>query len=69
MPEGTVPLPMDQKVAGLSTMSSKATREPAFAQKRRVTPQRAIDDRVVQGMKFNEERMNLVRTSQKHSVE
>ena len=58
----TVPLPLEQKVAGLSSLSSKAVREPAFTQKRKVGSPRGINDRVVQGMKFNEEKMNLVCT-------
>ena len=59
-PEITVPLPLEQKVAGLSSLSSKAVREPAFTQKRKVGSQRGVNDRVVQGVKFSEDKMNLV---------
>ena len=61
-PEVTVPLPLEQKVAGVSSMSSKETREPAFTHKRKVGLQSAANNQVVQGMKFNEEKMNLVHT-------
>lgn len=68
VPEGTVPLPVEQKVAGVSSLSSKATREPAFTHKRRIAEsQPAVrNDQVVQGMKFNEERMNLVQLNVSH---
>lgn len=59
MPEGTVPLPAERNVAGLSSMSSKVVREPAFTHKRKVGPRPPINDRVVQGMKFSDEKMNL----------
>ena len=53
-------MPLEQKVAGLSSLSSKAVREPAFTQKRKMGSQGSINDRVVQGMKFSEDKINLV---------